>query len=140
MGANVPGLAAFATREQDELTERIAHKAELEALLATWCAEQEPFAMAASLRQAGVSAYVVMRASDLLEDPQLLARDYFIELDHANIGSARYDGAVTTFSSTPSAPTHAGPTIGQHSFEVLSEILGYGEDEITELVIAGVFT
>jgi crotonobetainyl-CoA:carnitine CoA-transferase CaiB-like acyl-CoA transferase len=137
---NVPDLAAFATREHDELTERIAHKAELEAPLATWCAEQEPFAMAASLRQAGVSAYVVMRASDLLEDPQLLARDYFVELDHANIGSARYDGAATTFSSTPSAPTHAGPTIGQHSFEVLSEILGYGEDEITELVIAGVFT
>ena len=96
--------------------------------------------MAASLREAGVPAYVVMRSSDLLEDPQLLARDYFIELDHSVLGRVRYDGAVTTFSGTPSAPSHAGPTIGEHTFEVLTEILGYRDDEVAELAAAGALT
>jgi crotonobetainyl-CoA:carnitine CoA-transferase CaiB-like acyl-CoA transferase len=138
--ARVPGLDSFASAEHDELGARISRKRELEAPLAAWCAEQEPFAMAASLRESGVPAYVVMRSSDLLEDPQLLAREYFVELDHDVLGRVRYDGAVTTFSETPSAPSHAGPTIGQHSFEVLTEILGYRDDEVAELAAAGALT
>lgn len=138
--AQVPGLDALATAEHDELNARIAHKVELEVPLAAWCAEQEPFAMALSLREAGVPAYVVMRSSDLLEDSQLLAREFFVELDHSVIGRVRYDGAATQFSGTPAAPSHAGPTIGQHTFEVLSDILGYADSEVAELAACGALT
>jgi crotonobetainyl-CoA:carnitine CoA-transferase CaiB-like acyl-CoA transferase len=51
-----------------------------------------------------------------------------------------YDGAVTVFSDTPSKPTHAGPPIGTHTFEVMKEILGYSEDEISEIAAAGALT
>lgn len=123
-----------------DLGERIARKAEIEAPLASWCAGQEPFALARRLREAGVPANVVMRATDLHEDPQLLHRNFFLELDHPRIGPTLYDGPVTLFSSTPAVPTHAGPTIGQHTFEVLKDVLGYSEDEISELAAAGVLT
>lgn len=140
LAAQVPGLGDFRTPELDDLKARIARKAELEAPLADWCADQEPFELAKSLRRAGVPAYVVMRSSDLLEDPQLLARDHFVELDHPAIGRARFENAVTRFSRTPARATHAGPTIGQHSFEVLTGILGYSDDEVAELAVAGAFT
>jgi crotonobetainyl-CoA:carnitine CoA-transferase CaiB-like acyl-CoA transferase len=133
----VPGMQGFATPEMDALAARIAQREELHAPLAAWCADQEPFAMAKDLREAGVPAYVVMRATDLHEDPQLLARDFFIDLEHPALGSVRLDGPVTRFSGTPSAPTHAGPVIGQHSFEILTEVLGYSEEEAAEIAMSG---
>ncbi len=136
----VPDLAALATPDLDALPARIARKAELEAPLAAWCAEREPFALARSLREQGVPSYVVMRATDLHEDPQLLARDFFVELDHPRMGRIRFDGPVTRFSATPSRPTHAGPTIGQHTFEVLTEHLGYTDDDVARLAESGALT
>jgi crotonobetainyl-CoA:carnitine CoA-transferase CaiB-like acyl-CoA transferase len=47
---------------------------------------------------------------------------------------------VTTFSETPSNPKWAGPLIGQHTFEVMQEMLGYSEDEIAEIAAAGALT
>ncbi|MCP4037844.1 MAG: hypothetical protein GY733_12970, partial [bacterium] len=60
--AQVPGLATFDSAELDDVSARIACKAQLEAPVAAWCADREPFALAQDLRRAGVPAYVVMRA------------------------------------------------------------------------------
>ncbi len=134
----VPGLAAEAGLEA--LAGRIARKDEIEAPLAVWCAEQDAFEAARQLRDAGVPAYAVLRARDLRGDPQLSARGFYVELDHPVIGRAPFDGAVTLFSQTPARPTHAGPAIGQHSQHVLRDILGYADDQISELAAAGVLT
>jgi crotonobetainyl-CoA:carnitine CoA-transferase CaiB-like acyl-CoA transferase len=120
----VPALAA---REDD-------------APLAAWLAGEEPFAAAERLRRAGVPAYVVLRAPDLHRDPQLLARDFFVCLDHPRVGPALYDGPVTLFSATPSAVQRAGPAVGQDTFEVMTRILGYADDEMAELAAAGVLS
>ena len=136
----VPGLAELALPELEKLSARAGRKAELEAPLAAWCGERDAFEAAQQLREAGVPAYVPLRATDFHADPQLAARKFFIELDHEAIGPARYDGAVTGFSDTPARPTWAGPTIGQHSFQVMSEILGYSEDEIAAIAATGALT
>ena len=81
-----------------------------------------------------------MRATDLHRDPQLAARGFFVELDHPTLGGRRFDGAVTHFGATPARPSHAGPTIGQHTFDALRDVLGLGEDEIVELAAAGALT
>jgi benzylsuccinate CoA-transferase BbsF subunit len=133
----VPGLAELASPELDLLSARIGMRQELDAALSSWCLGREPFELADSLRAAGVPSYVVMRATDLHEDPQLLARDFFVDLDHPHLGRVRLDGPVTRFSGTPSAPTHAGPTMGQHTFEILTEVLGYDADEAANLAAAG---
>jgi crotonobetainyl-CoA:carnitine CoA-transferase CaiB-like acyl-CoA transferase len=134
----VPALASRAGL--DALPARIARKRELEAALADWCRAQEPFALATRLRRASVPAYVVMRATDLHADPQLAHRGFFTRLDHPRIGPALYDGPVTRFSATPARLRNAGPGIGQDSFRVLSEILGYRDEEIAELAAAGALT
>ena len=51
-----------------------------------------------------------------------------------------YDGAVTLFSDNPAKPTHAGPVIGEHTFQVMTEILGYSEDEVAEIAASGALT
>jgi crotonobetainyl-CoA:carnitine CoA-transferase CaiB-like acyl-CoA transferase len=122
--ALVPGLAA---RDDDEP-------------LAVWLGGQEPFACAERLRRAGVPAYVVLRAPDLHRDPQLLHRGFFVPLDHPRVGPALYDGPVTLFSATPAVLRNAGPAVGHDTFDVMTRILRYGEDETAELAAAGVLS
>jgi benzylsuccinate CoA-transferase BbsF subunit len=124
LAALVPGLTA---RDDD-------------APLAAWLRAQEPFACAEALRRKGVPAYVVLRATDLHRDPQLLHRKFFTRLDHPRVGPALYDGPVTRFSATPAVLTCAGPAVGHDTFAVMTEILGYGDDEVSELAAAGVLS
>ena len=78
----------------------------------------------------------VTATRDAFEDPQLIAREHFVEVDHPVFGSAPYENALSRCSVTP-AVLRPCPTLGQHNSFVLEEILGYSEDEITELVISG---
>jgi crotonobetainyl-CoA:carnitine CoA-transferase CaiB-like acyl-CoA transferase len=108
--------------------------------LAAWLRTQEPFACASLLRGAGVPAYVVLRAPDLHADPQLVHREFFVPLDHPRVGPALYDGPVTLFSGTPAVLRNSGPAVGHDSFDVMTRILGYGEEQVAELAAAGVLS
>ena len=92
-----------------------------------------------ALLEAGCPASVSLRATDLIRDPQLAHRGFYTELPHRVI-DARYDGPVTIFSATPPSPWRAGPTIGEDNEQVLRDLLGFSDDEITDLAIAGVLT
>ena len=118
---------------------RLAARAEIDAAFAEWMADRDVFATQADLLTAGCPAHVSLRATDLNRDPQLEHRGFFRPLEHAVI-DARYDGPVTIFSATPTAPWRAGPTIGEHNEQVLRGLLGFSDDEITDLAIAGVLT
>ena len=135
--AEVSGLAALAGDELDELAVRFAHRKEIDAALGAFCAKEESFELSQRLREAGVPAYAVLRASDFHGDEQLVDREFFIELEHGGFGKSAFDGAVTIFSKTPAAPTRAGPLIGEHTFQVMKEILGYSDDEISKIAATG---
>jgi benzylsuccinate CoA-transferase BbsF subunit len=81
-----------------------------------------------------------MHAPDLHADAQLAHRGFFVGLDHPNVGPALYDGPVTLFSGTPARLASAGPAVGQHSFEVMTRILGYDEDAVANLAADGVLS
>jgi crotonobetainyl-CoA:carnitine CoA-transferase CaiB-like acyl-CoA transferase len=136
----VAPLEDFADASLEKLEARIERRDAIETRLQTWCAEQEPFELAARLQQAGVPAYVVLRPTDLYEDPQLLHREFFVTLEHAVMGPTPYDGLMTRFSRTPGRLRRAGPTIGEHTEEVLRDVLGLSDDEITQYAIAGALT
>ena len=115
-------------------------QAEADEILAAWFGSRNNLEAAAQLRAAGVPAYGALRASDFHADPNLAAREFFIELDHGAIGKMTFDGPVTLFSATPSQPWRAGPLVGEHTQQVMSEILGFSQDEISILATAGALT
>lgn len=118
---------------------RQLHRAEIEHVFAGWAAQRDVFETADALMDAGCPAYVSLRATDLMRDPQLEHRGYFTPLPHRVI-DARFDGPVTLFSATPAAPWRAGPTIGEDTTEVLRDHLGFSDDEISDLAVAGVLS
>ncbi|MFZ3320798.1 MAG: CoA transferase [Usitatibacter sp.] len=80
----------------------------------------------------GVPAGPVNRIGDMLNDPQVLARDMVVEVDHAKAGRVKALGMPVKFSETPGEVTRAAPLLGQHTREVL-EGLGYSSAEIDKL-------
>lgn len=136
----VPTLARLEGEDLDATRNRFGRRREIDEILKSWCSKQKCFEVAERLREAGVPAYVPLRATDLHQDAQLAARKFFIELQHGGFGRSHFDGAVTVFSDTPSRPTHAGPMIGEHTFQVMSEILGYSDDEISRIASTGALT
>ena len=66
---------------------------------------------------------------DLVNDPQVRANDYIIEVDHPTRGRMPVVGAPWRFSETPVKVAAAAPELGQHTEEILQE-LGYSWEQI----------
>ena len=131
------GLSGWSGDEFDELSARIAAKAEIESEIAAWCLPQSPDAVIDCLTAAGVPAALVEWPSDLYEDAQLTHRGFFVTLDHSVMGPTPYDGLVTKFSGGTARLRRAAPAIGEHTHQVLSEILSVSDEEIFEALAAG---
>ncbi|MFN0090538.1 MAG: CoA transferase [Acidimicrobiales bacterium] len=116
--------------------ERLARRDELDALVAAWTAGQDPVGVATRLTAHGVPAHHVALAGECLSDPQLAWRGMFRWTPHPYVRQALVDQPPYRLSRSPGEYAWAGPTYGQHAEEVLSGILGYDDDRITELVIA----
>ena len=101
--------------------------------LADWCRTRDAFDAASELRDADVPAYAVMRPNDLYDDPQLRWRDFFVTLNHAEMGPTPYDGPATIFSRTPQTLRTPAPCLGQHNDEALRDYLRMSEEEIAAL-------
>lgn len=90
----------------------------------------DAFELMARLRQAGVPAGVALKSCDLLEDDVLEQRQHFWPLDHAEMGTLKYNGPAYRFSRTPSELRSAAPLLGEHTEEVLTGILGFTPEDI----------
>ena len=88
---------------------------------------------------AGVTVTPVNTLAEVFEDPQAKARQSLWEVDHPTIGKVPLlASALQHMSRTPAAPGGHPPLLGEHTREVLRDALGVPEDEISELVEAGV--
>jgi benzylsuccinate CoA-transferase BbsF subunit len=116
------------------VTDRKANEDALDALISAWAVEQDGDAALEALQAAGVPAGLVLNATEVLADEQLVAREYFRYLDHSEAGRRAYDGAGFKMSLTPCEPQRAAPLLGEHTFEIASEILGLSSDEIGGLM------
>ena len=114
---------------------RLGQRARLDEAVAGWTAQHEPDTVMTRCQEAGVAAHTVQRSPDCLADPQFAARGHFVELEHPN----RYCVVEATrfrLSRTPGYPRRHAPLLGEHTFEVLTDLLGYDGDRIAELAVA----
>lgn len=72
-------------------------------------------------------------AADLVNDPQVVANGWIAEVDDPTLGKVRVPGIPVTLSKTPGKVKALAPELGQHTEEVLMELLGYTWDDIAKL-------
>jgi benzylsuccinate CoA-transferase BbsF subunit len=109
---------------------RLGNVGELEEHVGAWTRSQSPHELVERLQAERVPSAVVYKSIDLFEDPQLMHRNHFRTLDHAEIGAVGYNGPAHELSETPAVLRWAAPLLGEHTDYVMTEILGYTPAEV----------
>lgn len=117
-------------------TERHARHDELDDLITAYTSTCDGTELMERLQAGGVAAHIVQNGPELSADPQLVHRGHFTRAPHAKQGEMVVDGPRFTLSRTPGRVDRAGPTFGEHTFEILTDMLGYDGDRIAELAVA----
>ena len=75
---------------------------------------------------------------ETVKDPQVLENDYVVDFDHDALGKVQLGGFPISFGQTPAYIHREAPEHGQHTEEILQEVLGYDWDKIGNLRDEGV--
>lgn len=118
---------------------RHAARREIDARLAAETRGHEAADLMNRLQGAGVPAGAVQDAADLIDrDPQLAHRGHWVKLDHPEMGKTIYNAPPYRFSRSNVGLRRAAPLLGEHTLDVLGEILGMPEEEGRRLIAEGV--
>jgi crotonobetainyl-CoA:carnitine CoA-transferase CaiB-like acyl-CoA transferase len=126
--ASAPALATAAGR--------LAHHDDIDAHLAAWTRRQDAAEVERQLRAAGVPAGKVQRSCDLRTDPQYTHYGFYRRLEHAEVGIVPYSGHQYRIRGYDHGPRFAAPMLGQHTNEVLVDLLAMSDDDVTAAAIA----
>lgn len=123
------------------LIKRKMNEDELDEMVAGWTSGHTADEIENSMQSAGVPANVVEKSSDLFEDPQLRHRQFYVRLDHPEMGRPAYQQqADYILSKAPREITMPSPCIGEHNAYVYKELLRMTDEEIADCIAEGVIT
>ncbi|MDH3678568.1 MAG: CoA transferase [Acidimicrobiia bacterium] len=122
-----------------DLAERRERRHELGRLVETWTSQRPAEEATDALQRVGVPAHHVQNTVEAFADPQLAHRGHFVEVPHTAMGRSWVEGSRLRFSRSPARIDRGSPTLGEHTWEVLTDILGYSEDRAAALAAAGIF-
>lgn len=120
----------FATGEA-----RLANRAELVELVSAWTRMRTPLRAAELLQAAGVPAGPMNRPPDILDDPQLTARNVYGPMTHPLIDNPLpAETGPAPFHHIPPARQAPAPLPGQDTVDICRDLLGMSDAEIRRLI------
>ncbi len=129
-----PWCAKFAEQSQ-----RLSQEDDLDDCMASWTGPQEKFHLQERLRNAGLPVAVVQKPQERIDmDPTTENFGLWPTVEHSAMGEVRMDGNPVHLSETDWSLEHGAPCLGEHTDQVLTELLGLSPDEVNELRQEGV--
>ncbi|HSE06540.1 MAG TPA: CaiB/BaiF CoA-transferase family protein [Methylomirabilota bacterium] len=128
--ARAPGFATAAARRD--------RRDEIAAIIQQWTAARAKAEVVRVLTTAGVPAAPVNNVAEMVADPQVRAREMFVELDHPVYGSLTTTGTPLKLSETPGRVRWLAPMPGEHNEEVFVRVLGHTPEELARWRAEGV--
>ena len=117
-----PRFAAAAARRD--------RRDEVAAIIQRWTEQRPKAEVVRTLSTAGVPAAPVNNVAEMVADPQVQAREMFVELDHPTYGKVKTTGTPLKLSETPGRVRWLAPQPGEHNEEVFVGLLGYSKDDL----------
>lgn len=124
-----PRFVSFSARQQ--------HREALDEALADWTRERDVDAIEQALQAVAVPSHRVSASADAFADPQVAFRRHFITVEHPLFGPVPIEAARALLSDCAPLAPWPGPVFGQHTEQVLRDLLGMGDEEIAELTVSG---
>ena len=112
---------------------RLANQSELEKAIERRTRARDAYTLLERLQAVGVPSGVVQDARDVIDVDPALRERHWKYLQHPQMGVCLYDGCPFTLSRTPGGLQAPAPMIGQHTREILLNLLGYSEEQIAAL-------
>ncbi len=110
---------------------RLQHQEDLDQNIEAWTMTLEKYELMETCQAAGVLAMPVQSSEDRVErDPQLRHRQMYVEVEHAALGSRKMQNAPYKLSETPAVNHLPAPLIGQHTREIMEDLLGLSHEEL----------
>jgi len=122
-----------ASSDLSTLEGRQTHHDIIDDRLSEWTSSRTAQEVEHILLGAGIPAGKVQRSRDLASDPQYLHRDFYKRLEHSEVGVVPYAGHQYKIRGYDHGPRAAAPALGEHTYEVLSELLGMTAEEIAHV-------
>ncbi len=117
-----------------DMEKRTEHCEELIGILDKVFSSKSSAEVEKAFQQEGDLVYqIVQNIADLVKDPQVLANHYIADFAHPVLGEIKLLNCPIRFSQTPASIRLPAPEFGQHTEELLTELLGYDWDEISKL-------
>ena len=117
--------------------DRVANREQLAMVLNEAFAARDAKEWIDELHQVGIPSGVINNVADVFNHPQAEARELKIELDHPTAGRIGFPGYPYKFSETPAHAHRPPPLLGEHTEEVLVELLNYSQEDVKELQAQG---
>jgi crotonobetainyl-CoA:carnitine CoA-transferase CaiB-like acyl-CoA transferase len=114
------------------LPARLANVEELERQVAARTRVHPRDELVTKLRALGLAAGPVYSTPDLMKDPVFSESSMLVKLKHGEVGERVVPGLPVRFSGID-LDYRGAPMIGEHTDEIMSELLGYSADEIARL-------
>ncbi len=118
--------------------DRVNNRLELQEILDAFFAEKTVGETLDSLRDAGIPCGPINNLEQVLNEPQILAREMVVDVDVPVAGPTKVTGVPIKLSETPGAVRTPPPSLGQHTEEVLESVLGMDEAQRNTLREDGV--
>lgn len=134
----MPGLSTDGRFSSNPL--RVKNHAELKPIIEGWLADYTIDEAVDKLLVKGVPAAPINTIERVAKDPHIAgAREMFVEIEHPVAGKMKITGNQIKMGGTPVTYDRPSPLLGQHTMEILSEVLDMDEKTFNELSAKGVF-
>jgi crotonobetainyl-CoA:carnitine CoA-transferase CaiB-like acyl-CoA transferase len=117
--------------------ERVQNRRALSSLMEPVMLEKTTQEWIELLLAAGLPCGKIQSVGEICEDPQIIARDMVVTVEHPKAGAVRVTGVPVKLSDTPGAVTLPPPLLGEHTAQVLTEWLQMSAAEVDRLQQAG---
>ena len=112
---------------------RQAERAAVDALVAEWTGTQTAANLLRRCAAAQVPCGPLYSIADIFTDPHYTARENIARLPVAGLGAIMVPNVVPKLSATPGSVHSAGPPLGEHTDQILSQLLGLDRGRLDEL-------
>ena len=110
----------------------------IDAVIGTWIAERTADEAVKTLQEARVPCSIVNTVDELLDDPQVKAREMILYADHPGLGRIPVPGIPLKLSSTPGKVSGVAPRIGEHNEEIYCGLLHFSSQKLSNLKQDGI--